>query len=225
MSVLSTIASRQETLHPHAEFLKLRPLIEGHARVVFRGHSELDQEEVVAEAVATAFESYLRLKARGKDPVHDFPWAMARYAVLHVKGDRHVGGQRSSTDVLSRAAQRQHGFRVEALPSTRTSHEKLNALRQGQRQLDLFEERLQDNRQTPVPDQVAFRIDFPAFLKTLCPRDRKLACFLSQGHSGTQAAAKFQLSPGRVTQLRQNWHKEWFLSQGDFSTHHEVTRL
>jgi hypothetical protein len=84
-----------------------------------------------------------------------------------------------------------------------------------QRQLDLFEERLHDNRQTPVPDQVAFRVDFAAFLKTLSLRDRELARFLSFGHSAKKAASKFKLSPGRVTQLRRQWQKEWLLSQGD----------
>ena len=56
---------------------------------------------------------------------------------------------------------------------------------------------------TPVPDQVQFRLDWPRFFATLSGRDRRLAAFLALGHSGRQAAGRFGLSPGRVTQLRQ----------------------
>ena len=33
--------------------------------------------------------------------------------------------------------------------------------------------------QTPVPEQVIFRMDWPNFLKSISPRDRELAEFLS----------------------------------------------
>jgi hypothetical protein len=103
---------------------------------------------------------YLGLKARGKNP-NDFPSTIAKYAVLHVKDDRHVGGTRSSTDVLSRKAQRRHSFRVMSLaPANR---------------LSAYEERLKDDSRTPVPDQVAFRVDWPAFLQTLTERERHMA--------------------------------------------------
>ena len=45
---------------------------------------------------------------------------------------------------------------------------------------DAFEERLQDNRTTPVPDQVAFRVDWPQFFTSLTTRDQQMAEFLSK---------------------------------------------
>ena len=61
--------------------------------------------------------------------------------------------------MLSPAAQRRHGFRVESLPvATRTAHEDLYGSAHGQQEQDAFEERLRDNTRTPVPDQAAFRI-------------------------------------------------------------------
>jgi len=200
----------------HAEFLSLCPIVERHARTVLRHRDPADREESAAEAVAAAFESYLGLKARGKDPVHDFPTRMATFAVLHVQDGRHVGGHASTRDVLSPQAQQKHGFRVEALPaSTRIPLDRLYSDPDGQQALDAFEERLQDNTQTPVPDQVAFRIDFPAFLRTLSPRDRLMASFLSLGHSAQDAAARFKLSPARITQLRQEWQRAWLAFQGE----------
>jgi hypothetical protein len=75
--------------------------------------------------------------------------------------------------------------------------------------MDTFEERLHENRRTPVPEQAAFRIDWPEFMRSLSQRDRRLATFLSLGNLAKAAADKFGLSQGRVTQLRQEWCREW----------------
>jgi hypothetical protein len=216
MTVLSVLRPPQGTPDVHAEFLALYPVVQRHAQVVFRGRSVTDREEATAEAVAAAFESFVRLKERGKNPAQDFPSSMANMAALHVKDDRHVGGRSSSKDVLSRKAQQTHGFSVEALPvSPRTSWETRSAGARGQPKQAAWEEGLRDNTRTPVPDQVAFRLDFPAFLRTLSGRDRRLARFLARGRSGTEAAALFQLSPGRVTQLRQRWQRAWRVFKGE----------
>jgi hypothetical protein len=211
----STVVSAHRFAHPQAGFLTLLPVVERHARVMFRGRPAADREEAIAEAVAAAFVSYVRLRARGRHPARDFPSAMAAYAVLHVQNGRHVGGPSSSVDVLSPATQRKHGFRVESLVSTRTSPARLDLDVRRQRELDAFDERLRDNTRTAVPEQAAFRIDFPAFLRGLSFRDRRLARFLALGHSATEAAARFRLSLGRVSQLRHRWRRDWLGSQGE----------
>lgn len=198
------------------EFLALVPIVERHARIVFRHLPPVEREEALAEATAAALVAFRSLRRRGLDPVRDFPSQIATYAVLHVKDGRHVGGRCSSTDVLSRKAQRRHGFRVTSLPaSTRQPHEELYATVHGQRTVDALEEYLRDNHRTPPPDQAAFRIDFPAFKRSLGRRDRRLLAFLELGHSGKDAAARFRLSPGRVSQLRHAWHREWQRRSGD----------
>jgi hypothetical protein len=198
------------------DFLDLLPRVRQHATVVFRALPAAEREEAVGEAVAAAFVAFRRLRARGLDPARDFPNQMAIYAVLQVKDDRHVGSRRSSKDVLSRRAQRQHHFRVESLPlSTRRPHEDLYGGIHGQRSLDAYEERLRDNHRTPPPEAAAFRIDFPEFIASLCRRDQRLAGFLSLGNSARNAAARFGLSPGRVTQLRQGWCRHWHVRSGE----------
>jgi hypothetical protein len=118
--------------------------------------------------------------------------------------------------VLSPQARQRRGFRVESLStSTRTSYEALHGEVRGQRELDAFEERLADDTRTPVPDQVAFRLDFPAFLQTLTERDRRMALALAEGHQARDVAHRFGVSPGRVTQLRQQWRREWHAFQGE----------
>jgi len=198
------------------DFLDLLPRVRQHAAVVFRALPAAEREEAIAEAVAAAFVAFRRLRARGLDPARDFPSQMAVYAALHVKDGRHVGGRASSKDVLSVKAQRKHGFRVESLPlATRRPHEDLYGGLNGQRSLDAYEERLRDNHRTPPPEAAAFRIDFPEFIGSLCRRDQRLAGFLSLGNSASNAAARFGLSPGRVTQLRQGWCREWHVRNGE----------
>lgn len=215
--VATTVPSPTEprSYHPD-DFLPLMSIVQKHASVVFRGLPEIEREEAIAESVAAAYVAYRRLCDRGIDPVREFPSMMATFAVRQVKDGRHVGSRRSSKDVLSPRAQRRHGFRVESLPiSTRRPHEDVHSAAGGQRVMDTFEERLHENRRTPVPEQAAFRIDFPHFLRSLSRRDRHLATFLSLGNAAKAAAEKFGLSQGRVTQLRQGWCAEWRARQGE----------
>lgn len=62
---------------------------------------------------------------------------------------------------------------------------------------------------TPVPDQAAFRIDWRAWLKTRTERDRRIIADLLAGERTLDVSHKFGMSPGRVSQLRQEFHQDW----------------
>jgi len=94
-------------------------------------------------------------------------------------------------------AQRQHGFTVQRLHPS------------GYLPGSLWEEAVHDNTQTPVPDQVAFRVDFPAWLQTRTKRDRRLIDRLLLGERTGSVARAFRLSPGRIAQLRRVFAKDW----------------
>jgi hypothetical protein len=214
VSAISTIDRSPVAGHSTVEFLDLIPIVERQARFAFRGRPEADREEAAAEAVAAAYASYVSLKARGKDPVRDFPSALAAYAVLHVKAGRRVGSKNSTTDALSPLAQRKRGFRVESLrTSSGAARDRVHSTSDRRRQ-DEFDEHLRDNNRSAVPDQAAFRIDFPEFLGSLGNRDRALVRFLALGNTGQVAAARFGMSEGRVSQLRKTWRERWCQYQG-----------
>jgi hypothetical protein len=159
----------------HVRFLALAPRIELHARIFFR-HVKCPQkkDDCIAETLGIAWKWYVPIVKRGKDPAN----FLARFAALaarHVHSGRRVCGQEKSKDVMSPLAQRKHGFTVGSLPSsTSAPYENLYAGVHGQQKQDIFEERLQDNTITPILDQVIFRIDFPAWLQTLTPRERRM---------------------------------------------------
>ena len=59
------------------------------------------------------------------------------------------------------------------------------------------------------------RIDFPAWLDTLRPRDRKIAMKLAVGETTGRVSRQHRLSAGRVSQLRRDLHKAWCRFQGE----------
>jgi hypothetical protein len=194
---------------PGDRFLVLLPRIELHARVYFRFMTPDRKEEAVAEAVALAWRWFLRLTERGKD-VSPFVSALASYAARAVLSGRRLCGQLPARDVLSEAAQRRHGFTVQALPqSTRQPFEEVHASVQGQRHIDALEEMLRDNTVTPPPDQAAFRIDFSAWRRTRTERDRRLMADLMLGERTSHVSRKYGITAGRVSQLRREFHDDW----------------
>ena len=192
-----------------AAFLLILPRIETHARIWSR-HLVCPglKEDFVSEAVALAWRSFVRLAERGKDATQ-FPSALATGVVRAVRSGRRLCGQEKSRDVMSAAAQRRHGFRVEELLPPSVAYEKFKSEPLGQRLHDAFEERLRDNTQTPVIDQVVFRLDFRDWLGTLTARNRQVVDDLVAGEGTGEVARKFGLSPGRVSQLRRQFEDGW----------------
>jgi hypothetical protein len=203
--------------HLHAAFLSILPRIELHARVYFRGlrcpHTKAD---AVQETLALCWKSFVRLVEQGKDPL-TFPTTLACYAAKAVKSGRRVCGQEKSKDVLSPSAQQRRGFNVEYLPtSTRTPQENRYGLVHGQQMQDGFEERLRDNTQTPVPEQVCFRLDFPAWLETLTGRERRMVREMANNERTQDLSRHFELSPARISQTRRELHNDWSRFCGDY---------
>lgn len=197
-------------------FLALLPRIRLHAEISFRDiRCPARSDDAIAEAVALAFKWFVRLARRGKD-ASQFASVLATYAVRAVRSGRRLCKQESAKDVLSPTAQQRHGFRVESLPiSTRVAHEALYGQPQGQHHLDAYEERLRDNAVTPVPDQVAFRIDWPAWLGTLTARERRIIRAMAQNERTADLSRRFEVSPGRISQMRSEFHDGWQRFTGD----------
>jgi hypothetical protein len=184
-------------------FLAVLPRVERHARIRFRGvrcpHARAD---AVAETLALAWSWFVALVRWGQDPTR-FASVLATYAVRHVRSGRRLCGQEPVKDVLSTRAQARHGFLVASLP-------------QGSCLLgNDFDEALRDNTQSPVPDQVAFRADFPSWLATRSQRDRCVVGDLMVGERTTDVADRHGLSQARVSQLRREFMEDWRAFHGE----------
>jgi hypothetical protein len=173
------------------------PKVLSHGRVYFRHiRCRHQQEELLAEMTGLCWQWHLRLAQRGKDAAR-FPTALASYAARAVRSGRRACGQECGRDALSPSAQRRHGFRVSALPEVSTFSDNPLA------------EALHDNTQTPPDEQCAFRIDFPAWRATHAERDRRILDDLMLGERTLDVAGKYGLSPGRVSQLRREFLRDW----------------
>lgn len=199
-----------------AQFLDLLPRIQTHASICFGyfrcPHQRADK---IAETVALAWKSYLRLIEKGKD-INQFLTTFTFMVARSVKCGRHLAGMMKSKDVMNPQTQKRIGFKVEPLfESARACYEKLLGRVDGQKQHDAAEERLQDNRITPVPDQAAFRIDFPQWCRSRCYRDRQIIDSMLLDERTLDLSRRFGISPGRVSQLRREYHDDWRRFHGE----------
>jgi hypothetical protein len=194
----------------HTKFLAILPRVELHARIYFRHiRCRHHKDDCIAEMVALAWKWFIRLHERGKDP-NEFLMTFVSLLARAVNNGRRLVGMSGAKDVMNPATQRRHGFSVEPLPnSTRAAHEKLYSSPNGQGLHDVYEERLQDNTVTPIPDQVQFRIDFPAWLATLTARERRMVREMANSERTLDISKRFQVSPARISQMRHEFQHGW----------------
>ena len=181
----------------HARFQAVLPRVELHARVCFRHVRCPDRkQDAINECIALAWRWFVRLAERGKDASR-FVSALASYCARRVHSGRRLCGKERANDVLSPAAQQRRGFTVSALPQGSSLAG------------NVFDEALADNTVTPVPDQVSFRLDWPAWLGTRTDRDRRIIGDMALSERTSILARKFGVSPGRISQLRQEYRTDW----------------
>ena len=173
------------------------PRVTAHGRVYFRHvRCKHRKAELLAEMAALSWRWFLRLVRRGKD-VLQFAGSLAVYAARAISSGRRVCGQERARDAMSGSTQRKRGFTVGSLPEGSIAAE------------GPFAEALQDNTVSPVPDQVAFRVDFPAWRRTRSERDRRVIDSMMGGESTAVLARLFNVSAARISQMRREFHEDW----------------
>ncbi len=166
-----------ETLR--AAFTALLPELERMAGAQFRHLDPDAREEAVQNTLALAWHSYLSLirQGRGDDPalIRSVLW----YSVKQTKAGRALptGDAAKPKDVFVYAKRGCAAFE----------------------RVDL---RAFVNDQTPIPDAVSFRVDFPAFLATLGDRQREITLDLMDGMGTGECAARHGVTPARISQTR-----------------------
>lgn len=179
----------------HPGFLALLPDIRRQVRFAFRRLAPERREDAVQEAIANALVAYVRLFELGKTDVA-YATPLAKYAVKQVCDGRQVGCQLNSHDVLSPYAQRKQGFSVARL------------LRADESEGTWKEILVEDSRCTPA-ELAASRLDFDAWLRQLPRHKRRIASTLAAGETTSEAAKKFGVTPGRVSQVRRELAASW----------------
>ena len=175
-------------------FLALLPTIERCAHWAFLDLPADAHEEAVQDVICNALLMFTRLadQRRERDA---YATSLADYAIRQTRGGRKLGASLNADEVLSHYAQRRRGFAV--------------------RRLDVFDpddgwkQVVVEDTHTDVPEQAAFRIDFPRWLGSHTRRNRRIAVSLSCGCRTNEVADRFGLSEGRISQLRDMFGRSW----------------
>jgi hypothetical protein len=190
--------------HAQDQFLQLVPAIHRIARIAFRNYAWTTREELIAETIANALQTFARLVARGKAELA-YATPLAKFAVRQVRGGRRIGSRLNANDVSSEYCQQQRG--IQRMP-----------LEQREASDSAWQERvLVDRRATPCELAMA-RLDVGAWLRRLPKFKRRIATCLAAGERTVVAAVRFQISPGRLSQLRRELQQSWAEFQSEFRT-------
>jgi hypothetical protein len=176
-----------------AGFLELLPAIIRQARLALRQLSPEAKDEALAEVVAQALVAYHRLWTEGQLE-RAYPTSLARYAILRFHAGRRVGNRLNGHDVGSQHCRRKTGVILES------PHD--------------WQEILVEDRQAGPAEIAATRIDMRDWLSALPERTRRVAECLATGETTTAVARAFDLTPGRISQLRAALRQSWHAFQG-----------
>lgn len=177
-------------------FLEALPRIEAHLKIHLRHRDPGREDDLRANAIGLGWKHWLAAIRRGKDP-SEFVSAIADFCVRQARAGRRPQSQERPRDVLSPRAQRIHGFVASGLPLYETGvddNEVIDAL---------------ESDDTPPPDAAAFRVDFPEWLATLSPKDRRMAQAMARGEGTKPLAQRFHLSQARISQKRREFYESW----------------
>ena len=184
----------------HHRFLALVPAVRRCAEFSFRTLRPDLRREMVDEAVVNALAAFARLVERGKED-SAYASSLAAYAVKQVRQGRELGNRLNAKDVSSRYAQQRKGLQVERLDQFDASD-------------DEWKEILIEDRKAGPAETAASRIDFAEWLATMSSLRRKIAQCLATGTSTQEAAHQFDVTPGRISQIRREFHESWLAFQG-----------
>ena len=140
--------------HWHRVFLSMLPNILRYAKIAFRGYPPEAKQEAVQNVVANSCAAVAALARRGKLDLC-YPSVLARFGIRQTLDHRVTGNSLNIKNALSKYCQDRKGVKVERLDRFDEQ--------EGQWQEAVVE----DTRNAPVPDIVAFRCDFADWLKSL----------------------------------------------------------
>ena len=183
--------TQHSTPPPFESFLKALRFQFRYACRFIRHRNE--KEEAIQEMTALAFSLYKRLREHGRTDIYSTP--IGDYAIRYYFNGRRLTGM-SATDVTSPRCQQLDRAVVHGL-------EYRSRLDNRVREICVY-----DKHHTPATI-ACFIIDFEEWTKTLDARKRDILYAIIGGDSTGELAKRFCVSPGRISQLRQELTASW----------------
>ena len=147
-----------------------------------------DRDDVVQDLAGIALDFYTSLVRQGKEVFYS---PLVRYSIKRYKSGRRFTGL-NSTDILSEHAQ--------LLGRSHTC------------QLSEFDDQDADCMEdlaVNVVNTVQFSVDYESWFSKQVPRDQQIITDLSYGYTTGEAAKKYGVSPGLISQYRKRYRDDW----------------
>jgi hypothetical protein len=199
--------SKQDGQMPgwHRRFLLLLPRLRRAANFRFRHLDPARRKESVNEIVGTCCAFYARLVEKGEEERGHFS-TLVKFAAAHLAQGRQLGSSLTARDVSSTYCQRRQGIQLERLDQYDETEGK-------------WKEVLVEDRRHGGPASVAAaRIDVAEWLASMSSLRRKIAECLGTGATTAEAAQRFNVSPGRISQIRGELRDSWHAFHGETVT-------
>ena len=188
--------ARAKGISTHQDrFLEMLPLIQEQASHAFRREPPERREELIAAVIANCWVAFVRLVERGAIDVA-YATPLAQFAIRQVRDGRRVGSSLNIKDVSSQYAQHRKGIVMESLDRFDT-------------EANEWQEVLVEDRRVGPAETAACRIDFGDWLRSLSKRQRRIAKALGSGERTKEAAKRFGMSAGRISQVRRELMVAW----------------
>jgi len=184
----------------HDGFLTLLPQIQECLRFTFRKLPAWERDEAMAEAIANTAVAYARLYERGKLDVA-FAGSLVAFAVKWYFAGRRVGTKLNVNDISSPYARRMRGFVVKSLDQRAANGD--------------WKETLIEDKTSGPAEIAAARLDLETWLARMPRLKRGIAKTLATGESTSATAKRFDVTPGRVSQIRRELAESWANYQGE----------
>jgi hypothetical protein len=181
-------------------FEAMLPALQEQISYRFRRCTRELREDLEAEALALAFEMFVRLVRRGKTELAT-PTPLATYACRQVADGRRSGTPLNVRDITSRYCQKRKGVRQQPFHFRSKENHR-------------WEELVVEDRHASPADVAIVRIDFRDWLKTLSRKKRRIAETLAGGDSTGEVAAKYRMTAARISQIRRELLDAWHTFQG-----------
>jgi len=183
-------------------FLSILPALQRRITYLTRSWPPPRQQETLAEASAMALAACHNLFRRKQiEKIHTT--GFREYILKALRQGRCFADAPANGDVLAPNGRRRHGrciYSLDARPR-QSGHQAGSGVGR-------FADMLSDSKQS-VMDQVAFRIDFDAWLTRLPESDRRMMVMLASGETPSAVASSFKISRAAVSQRRRKWRCQW----------------
>jgi hypothetical protein len=176
---MSSLAALQATFTNHL------PTLEKMAKISFRHLPPEAKEESISNAIGLCWKFIYNLFLKGRAREKGMLASCMRFAIKQTREGRTPQGCPRAKDAF-------------------------DLRRFGKVTFEDFDLNDYLGRSTPIADQVSFKLDVPKFFREcLSVRDRKLAKDLARGLSTSEAAKKYKVSDGRISQFRREFMEKF----------------